>query len=635
MDEKLREDNRYSPSFGGLYRILLKINRPISYLTLFLFAGIYSNAQQEIALQSNNNTLPANAHPDTATVNRLNRTALNFAQIDLDSVYHFSKQAMVMAQQLGYQRGIAEAHLNNCLYNRTKGNTSIALEDGLKGLQIFETLGIKPSIARACLQIAQVYKETAGSKLNDELLKKGIDFALQAYLVYESINDTAELSTSLNVAGIIYRDRGKMKGQTYYYDSAYNCYNRGIELIKRTGKGINNLGRLYNNISQVYIEQKKDYPTALDYSMKAVVYNTERNNINSLTHNYTNISEIYRKMKRPDDALNYAKKTLALSLQLNSPTRLSNAYGQLYVCYKDLKLADSALRYYILSDRISDSFATLDKTQQIAEMQTRFETVKKESEITRLNTVNESKTRQIGFLVGGVFLFGLLAGSMVWLYRRVNHQKQLITRQSKQMELMMKELHHRVKNNLQIVSSLLSLQTYRMKDEESIAAIRESQQRVQAMSFIHQRLYKTDELTTVNVKEYITDLTESLLASYGFDRDQFDLQISVDNEMLDVDKALPIGLIVNEIVTNAFKYAYKEVSRPSLHITSSEQGNDIHLSIQDNGRGLDEKVWKQMGGSFGKQLVHTLCRQLRAKQSLAVENGTRFQFIIPKNVQVA
>src|SRR5690606_13432240 len=116
---------------------------------------------------------------------------------------------------------------------------------------------------------------------------------------------------------------------------------------------------------------------------------------------------------------------------------------------------------------------------------------------------NAIKNKQIQYLVGGLVLFGLLAAAMVLLYRRVNKQKELITRQTKQLEVMMKELHHRVKNNLQIVSSLLSLQTYRLKDEESIAAIRESQQRVQAMSFIHQRLYKTDQLTSVNIREYI------------------------------------------------------------------------------------------------------------------------------------
>lgn len=540
-----------------------------------------------------------------------------------------------MAMAINYPAGIAASYLKSCTYNRMKGNTSQALQEALKGLEIYEMINDKKGIAYACEAVAQTYKETAGSQLTDDLLAKGVDYARQAVRIYEELRDSVELPAGLNVLGIIFRDRGKIKGQSYYYDSAFNCYTRGINIIKMNAKGIGSLGRLYNNISQVYLEHKKDYTTALNYSMMAVDYNKERNNINSLTHNYTNISDIYRRINKPYDALDYARKATELAFQLNSPTRIANGYGQLYVCYKDLKQYDSALRYYVLSDHISDSFANLSKTQQIAEMQTRFETVKKESEIQRLNVVNSDKNKQISYLVGGLLLFGLLAGAMIWLYRRVNHQKLLISRQSKQMEVMMKELHHRVKNNLQIVSSLLSLQTYRLKDAESIAAIRESQQRVQAMSFIHQRLYKTDELTTVNVKEYITDLTESLLASYGYDRDQFDLQINIENEMLDVDKALPIGLIVNEIVTNAFKYAYSNVKHPSLQINCTENGNDINLSIKDNGNGLDEKIWKQTGGSFGKQLVTTLCRQLRAKQSLDISNGTRFQFVIPKNIQAA
>jgi two-component sensor histidine kinase len=613
----------------------LQAFKPISYLTLFLFACLNSSAQQDIALQSNSKTFSQKQKADTASINSLNRKAAGYLQVSLDSVNFFALQARAMAKEINYQQGIAESYLNSCLYNRMKGNTSVALEEGLQGLAFFEKSGDKKGIAKASVQIAQVYKETAGARLVDEYLAKGIEYANQASRIYESLGDSMELPTSLNVAGIIFRDRGKIQGQSYFYDSAFNCYVRGIEIIKRSGRDNFAIARLYNNISQIYIEHKKDYATALKYCLLAVDYNIQHNNLNSLTHNYINIAEIYGRMEQHDKALVYAKKATEISLQLNSPTRLANAYGQLYVVYKHMGRFDSALRYYIISDRIGDSFANLNKTQQIAEMQTRFETVKKESEIERLGTVNVIKNRQIRYLVGGLVLFGLLAGAMIWLYRRVNHQKHLITHQSQQMEVMMKELHHRVKNNLQIVSSLLSLQTYRMKDEESIAAIRESQQRVQAMSFIHQRLYKTDELTTVNVREYITDLTESLLASYGYDRGQFDLQITVENEMLDVDKALPIGLIVNEIVTNAFKYAYQNVKQPSLHITCTEKGNDINLTIKDNGTGLDEKIWKQSGGSFGKQLVTTLCRQLRAKQSLEVNNGTRFQFVIPKNMQAA
>lgn len=602
-----------------------------------MYAGLGSSAQQEFAMQNTATSIPVVEKIDTATVNSINRLAVSYIQKDLDSIHYYAEMAMSMARQLNYEHGMAEAYLGRCVYNRMKGNTHLALDEGLRGLEIFERSGDRKGIAYACMQIAQVYKEFASSDLLDEYLGKGIEFANRATQIYESLNDSSALATSLNVAGIIYRDRGKIAGQEYYYDSAFKCYERGIEIVKRCCAHLDEypLARLYNNISQIYTIPKRDYTTALRYSQMAVEINKRLNNLNSLTHNYMNIADIYRRMGKPAEGLPYAILAKDISMQLNSPTRIGNAYGMLSSVYRSMKRYDSALHYFQLADHISDSFANISKSQMIAEMQTRFETEQKESEIERLGAVNAIKNKQIQYLVGGLVLFGLLAAAMVLLYRRVNKQKELITRQTKQLEVMMKELHHRVKNNLQIVSSLLSLQTYRLKDEESIAAIRESQQRVQAMSFIHQRLYKTDQLTSVNIREYITDLTESLLASYGYDRDGFDLQIVVENEIMDVDKALPIGLIVNEIVTNAFKYAYHDVKYPSLHITCTEDGNDINLIIKDNGAGLDEAKWKQSGGSFGKQLVTTLCRQLRAKQTLEVNNGTCFQFVIPKNLQAA
>jgi two-component sensor histidine kinase len=106
------------------------------------------------------------------------------------------------------------------------------------------------------------------------------------------------------------------------------------------------------------------------------------------------------------------------------------------------------------------------------------------------------------------------------------------------------------------------------------------------MSLIHQRLYKTDVSAFVNIREYFTDLSESLLSSYGYDRDSFDLRVSAEEELLDVDKVLLLGLIVNEIVTNAFKYAYKDIATPSLYIDYAGQGQHIVLSITDQREGL-------------------------------------------------
>lgn len=239
--------------------------------------------------------------------------------------------------------------------------------------------------------------------------------------------------------------------------------------------------------------------------------------------------------------------------------------------------------------------------------------------------------RDITWLVSGLILLGLLILGLILLLQRVQRQKRLISTQSGQLETMMKELHHRVKNNLQIVTSLLSLQGYRLQDQEAQEAIRLSQQRVQAMSFIHQRLYTSQESKFVNMEEYLTDLAVSLMTAYGFYRDTLDLQIHVTAKWLDVDKALPMGLIANEIITNALKYAYTEIENPALHIELATAPDSLLLTIRDNGIALNEKEWSATGGSFGKQLIASLCRQLNASQELRVDSGAVFTFTIPRD----
>jgi two-component sensor histidine kinase len=187
-----------------------------------------------------------------------------------------------------------------------------------------------------------------------------------------------------------------------------------------------------------------------------------------------------------------------------------------------------------------------------------------------------------------------------------------------------------VKNNLQIVSSLLSLQSYRLQDAEAQEAIRLSQQRVQAMSFIHQRLYAGSDTRMVNMEEYIGDLAGTLMMAYGYFKETMELTIAVSKKWLDVDKALPLGLIANEIITNALKYAYQGVERPALRIELQENKEVIWLSISDNGRQWDTSVWTEKGGSFGKQLITTLCRQLNARQELVIRDGSVFTFTIPR-----
>lgn len=195
-------------------------------------------------------------------------------------------------------------------------------------------------------------------------------------------------------------------------------------------------------------------------------------------------------------------------------------------------------------------------------------------------------------------------------------------------KLLMKELHHRVKNNLQIVSSLLSLQSFRIKDQTAIDAVKEGQHRIEAMSLIHQKLYIQDNITQVNIKEFITDIAESLMEAYGYKNNNFELQIVVTVEFLDVDKAIPLSIIINELITNAFKYAYDNVSNPELQISFSTASNNALLQVSDNGKGIDVNAWEHNEG-YGKELVQTFTEQLQGNLTLVVNNGTTFQIVFP------
>jgi two-component sensor histidine kinase len=205
----------------------------------------------------------------------------------------------------------------------------------------------------------------------------------------------------------------------------------------------------------------------------------------------------------------------------------------------------------------------------------------------------------------------------------------IIQQQSNKLTVLMKELHHRVKNNLQIVSSLLNLQAYGLKDKDAVKALQESKYRVDAMSLIHQSLYQTDDVSSLDIKSYIRHLCESLRAAYGYSHYDFDLQIEMPQIYFDVDSAIPIGLIINELVTNSFKYAYENTQKPLLKVALSVE-EEITLLVSDNGTDFKKADWERASMSFGKQLIQSLTQQINGKLSLNTDFGTHFSIRFPK-----
>jgi two-component sensor histidine kinase len=211
--------------------------------------------------------------------------------------------------------------------------------------------------------------------------------------------------------------------------------------------------------------------------------------------------------------------------------------------------------------------------------------------------------------------------------RQLNEQVRASLREK---EVLLKEIHHRVKNNLQIISSLLDLQAEQTQDRQALEMFRESRGRVRSMALIHERLYRSEDLARVNFSEYIQHLTNDLYHNYKVSEDDIILDVCVDVPPLAIDMAIPCGLLINELISNALKHAFAHTTEGHLWV-ALERGldNTNVLTVADDGCGFPSDIDFRNTNSFGMQLVNTLVEQLHGEIELNTARGTAFTVTFP------
>lgn len=197
----------------------------------------------------------------------------------------------------------------------------------------------------------------------------------------------------------------------------------------------------------------------------------------------------------------------------------------------------------------------------------------------------------------------------------------------KEKEMLLKEIHHRVKNNLMIISNLLELQSHYIKDKTDLHFFRECQTRADSMALIHERLYQSTDLKRIDFGNYIRDLATDLFNVYTITQDQIKLVINVKEVMLDIDNAIPLGLILNELLTNSLKYAFPNNITGEIFIKFNKIHNQFTLIIKDNGIGFPQDLDYKKTSTLGLELVNKLTRQINGFIELDTSNGTEFKII--------
>lgn len=208
--------------------------------------------------------------------------------------------------------------------------------------------------------------------------------------------------------------------------------------------------------------------------------------------------------------------------------------------------------------------------------------------------------------------------------RKVSEQQ--LSESLAEKSVMLQEIHHRVKNNLQVICSLLNLQTQANPDTNIAEVMQESQNRVKSMALVHENLYQSKNLSKINLETYVKELTNNLLRSYRSRVSLTQINITIDNIYLDIDTAVPCGLIINELVSNALKHAFPEQSSGIITIHIQEPSNsELTLTVADNGRGMSEQVSFNNTQTLGLRMVKTLTRQISGTITINRDSGTSFQ----------
>ena len=407
----------------------------------------------------------------------------------------------------------------------------------------------------------------------------------------------------------------------------------------------------------------------LSYLKEGMTLSLSKNDFDLVCRSFTALGYCLALTAYTSEALSMYSKALVLSKQMQQPYSIQVSYHQIAETWQALKQYDSALVYADFAARVPavDSFwanvwdlkaslynemgnykmaAKMYKNSiewfredflyrnqnQLSGYEAKLHTKEKEVQVAE----QKKKALQLEWTIGAIS--GLLIIS-AWAFavqrkakRKLVLQNEVILKQRSELEqslgekeILLKEIHHRVKNNLTVISSLLELQSSGMEDETAKAAIAVGQNRVSSIALIHQRLYQHENLEAIELQGFLQDLFRQVSSIFKRPGTQVQMENDVQETLLDIDTAVPLGLIMNELLTNSFKYAFNDLKegRIKIGLQQHDTGNFI-LTYADNGPGISEGINIKNISSLGLRLIQRLSRQLGGNAVYKYCNGSTF-----------
>ncbi|PZX56015.1 two-component sensor histidine kinase [Algoriphagus ratkowskyi] len=488
----------------------------------------------------------------------------------LGEAFVYASKTLEIGEKYGDNKAIAMAYSDMSNLFWKQGKFDAALNYGLKSLELFEKRGLKD-----------------------------LDYDFTLHLVGQFLVDLERPKQALQ----------------YFQHSA--------QLGERYG--------FYNNLSDTFIAlanlQTKmgDYAEAQLSGLEALRYAELLNNEFMIMRSYMALGKVNNDSGDYLQAANFLETSIdAVGENFGDKFYLSLVYEELSKSYEGYGEFQMALVASRKSDELRKEVFTGEAEKQIALLQTEMDVTQKENTIKLQEAkLDSQRILQIFYRT----LAGVLIIILFLLYRVFLRKKKystLLEKKNEEKEFLLKEIHHRVKNNLETISSLLTLQIAKIEEPKLRQIMEETYTRVQSMGMIHLSLYKEGNLKDVKMKEFFKGLGRFILDTFDASG-RIKFSVEMNSLELDVEAAIPIGLIVNELISNSLKYAFPNQQTGQICVSLVEKGGSLFLKVSDDGIGIVENYPVQ-GTGFGRELISLLTRQLDGKMTLVNESGTEFNF---------
>lgn len=607
---------------------------------------------------------------------------------DLDSALTLFNQAKLLSrkthlpiEEITAFKNMAEVHLR-------QGRPDEAERELLEVAAQYKAIGYKklPStydlLAETSKYKTDLHKEFLYRMEAVTSMEESADTTLADYyysklaLIYSDLNMYEESVTWIKKALKVLQQRGKF--EDFYGDLSLLVYDLITE--GKPGQALAFLQKITKEVPPINLAQRvdmndmfghcykalKQYDKAEQYYLEMMrVYNVTNFNKDFYSTNnqmvvdyiyyYETMSEFYVYTRQYQKAGFYLGKILQLPDGAVRPVTLSKFHQMQFLVDSAAGNYIAAIRHFELHKKINDSLYNVTQSKQVSELQIKYETGKKEQDLLALRSKGELQEKELqksaqarNFTYAMVAALIVLMGVGYSRYRLKQKSNQRLQEQQKEInsqyqalrklnaaqekllvekEYLVKEIHHRVKNNLQIVISLLNAQSDFLDHPSALHAIQESRERMQAIALIHQKLYQPGQNMSISMNSYIQEMISYLGSSFS-NAERIRFQLEIGDIDLDVSQAVPLGLILNEAITNAVKYAFPKDRQGNIHIVLQKiNQEDILLRIADNGKGLPDDFDFSGNKSLGIQLIRLFSEQLDGDIRIRNKDGVEITLV--------